>query len=69
MAQDLQNEPEFLRLTSLCRRFECDRKTMEKLLAHLQQAYHIETMSWNGQARVNYHQFRRAVVNQALQFS
>lgn len=67
--QDRCDEPEFLRISSLCRRFECDKKTMEKLLAHLKEAYHIETLTWNGQVRVNYQQFRRAVVNQAIQFS
>lgn len=69
MMQDKVDEPEFLRVSSLCRKFECDKKTMEKLLHHLKESHQIELLCWNGQVRVNYHQFRRAVVNRAIQFS
>lgn len=63
--RDENDEVEFVRVLNLCRAFDCDRKTMERLLAKLRESYQIETLLWNGQLRVNYRQFRSAVMRQA----
>lgn len=57
--------PEFVKLKTLAEQFDCDSKTLVKLLAKLQEAYAIEQVIWNGVVRVNYKQFRRAVLEQA----
>lgn len=57
--------PEYVRVLNLCRAFDCDRKTMERLLSKLQESHQIETLTWNGQLRVNIRQFRSAVLQQA----
>lgn len=59
-----KDEIEFVRVLNLCRAFDCDRKTMERLLDNLADRYGIEVLVWNGQKRVNYKQFRRAVVRE-----
>lgn len=59
------DEKEFVRVLNLCRMYDCDRKTMEKLLEKLGESHLIERLTWNGQLRVNYRQFKRAVIDQA----
>lgn len=58
-------ETEFVRVLNLCRMFDCDRKTMERLLEKLAESHQVEIINWNGQRRVNYKQFRRAVLLQS----
>lgn len=58
-------ETEFVRVLNLCRMFDCDRKTMERLLEKLAESHQVEIINWNGQRRVNYKQFRRAVLMQS----
>lgn len=58
-------ETEFVRVLNLCRMFDCDRKTMERLLEKLAESHEVEVICWNGQRRVNYKQFRRAVLLQS----
>lgn len=54
-----------MRVLNLCRMFDCDRKTMERLLEKLAESHQVEIINWNGQRRVNYKQFRRAVLLQS----
>ncbi len=58
-------DTEFVRVLNLCRMFDCDRKTMERLLEKLAESHTVEVINWNGQRRVNYKQFRRAVLMQS----
>ena len=64
-AMSTGEETEFVRVLNLCRLFDCDRKTMERLLEKLMESHQVEVISWNGQRRVNYKQFRRAVLLQS----
>lgn len=57
--------PEFIKLKSLAELFDCDAKTLVKLIAKLTETHEIEQTTWNGITRVNYKQFRRAVMTQA----
>lgn len=57
--------PEFIKLRTLAELFDCDAKTLAKLLAKLSETREIEQTTWNGITRVNYKQFRRAVLEQA----
>lgn len=57
--------PEFIKLRTLAELFDCDAKTLTKLLAKLSETREIEQTTWNGITRVNYKQFRRAVLEQA----
>lgn len=57
---------EFVRVLNLCRAYDCDRKTMERLLDKLAQSHGLEILVWNGQRRVNISQFRRAVLSQCV---
>ncbi len=59
-------ETEYIRVLNLCRLFDCDRKTMERLLDKLAESHQVEVLVWNGQRRVNYKQFRRAVLSQSV---
>ena len=58
-------EKEFVRVRSLCKMYDCDRKTMERLLPKLQETHEIHTTEWNGQMRVHLKEFRRAVLQRA----
>lgn len=55
----------FIKLRTLAELFDCDAKTLTKLIAKLSETHEIEQISWNGITRVNYEQFRRAVLEQA----
>lgn len=59
--------PEFVKLKTLAEAYDCDVKTLAKLLKKLEESYSIETVNWNGIIRINYKQFRRAIMDQTTQ--
>lgn len=56
--------PEFIKLKNLAKLFDCDAKTLQKVLDKLSESYEIKTFVWNNSLRINYEQFRRAVLEQ-----
>ena len=62
----MKENEDFVRLLTLCQMFDCDRRTLTKVLNKLSESYAIETINWNGQIRVNAKQFRRAVLQQNI---
>lgn len=60
-----QPSSEFLRFKNLCELYDCDRGTMEKLLAKAREQYEIPELVWNGQRRVHLPSFRRFLLENA----
>ena len=56
---------EYLRIKNLCELYDCDRGTMEKLLAKARQTHDIPELVWNGQRRVHLPAFRRFLLENA----
>ena len=47
------NNPDFVTPRFLCEQFNCDRRTMERLLYHIEQSHQIR-ITWNGHNRYDY---------------
>lgn len=50
---------EFLRMKNLCELFDCDRGTLERLLAKARATHEIPELVWNGQRRIHLPSFRK----------
>lgn len=60
---------EFLRIKNLCELYDCDRGTMDKLLAKAAETHDIPVLVWNGQRRVHLPSLRRFLIeNSTLNF-
>lgn len=60
-----QTTNEYLRIKNLCEVYDCDKGTMEKLLAKARLSHDIPELVWNGQRRIHLPSFRRFLIENA----
>ncbi len=58
----MSNETEMVKVATLARMFDCDKRTMQEVLYRVRQSHDIPTVKWNGVERVDLRAFKRAVL-------
>lgn len=63
-----RNSPDFVTARYLCEQFNCNRKTMDNLLFHIEQSHNV-SISWNGRKRYDYKKVLQYIIeNRNLAF-
>lgn len=62
----MREEEEMVKVGTLARRWDCDRRTMMGVLAVVRRRHEVPGVVWNGVERVDVRAFRRAVLEEAV---
>ena len=58
----MSNETEMVKVATLARMFDCDKRTMQEVLVKVRQSHEVPGVLWNGVERVELRAFKRAVL-------